>query len=108
MGGGGVGGLVGGGTFRVLSGELPHFRHDSRSTPALGALPSRERGDGVSGIPCGLRFACSRPLTLREGDGVGVLCLFWVPACAGMTGRMVELGGFEPPTSSLRTMRSPN
>ena len=33
-----------------------------------------------------------RPLTLREGGGVGVLCLFWVdvpsseaPACAGMT-----------------------
>ena len=23
-------------------------------------------------------------------------------------GGMVELGGFEPPTSSLRTMRSPN
>ena len=23
------------------------------------------------GIPCELRFACSRPLTLREGDGLG-------------------------------------
>ena len=68
-------------------------------------LGSRVRGNDVvlagmtgvlaskrSGIPRSHRFACSRPLTLREGGGVGVLCLFWMdvpsaeaPACAGMT-----------------------
>ena len=58
----------------------------------------------VCGIPCELRFAGSRPLTLREGDVLPSLPLWMdvpsaeVPAFAGMTGgvcpRCVSLGGF--------------
>ena len=69
-------------------GASPYAARRGRSWRALLVLGSRVRGIILllcAGIPCELRFVCSRPLTLREGDGVGVLCLFWVPACAGMT-----------------------
>ena len=44
---------------------------------------SKGRSWWFSGIPCVLR---TRPLRCAKGRFGGVLCFFWVPASAGMTG----------------------
>ena len=103
--------------------ELPGHRHDehlvARRDREAREPEQHERPVAQDGVWCGChlvlrpvfalraspgslrRFATPRTLNLQCGKG-------GLPAVAAKRRRLVEPGGIEPPTSSLRTRRSPS